>query len=159
MSLRSLPLLLALVLSLGPALGPALGAAPKRPKVKLSIDSRVSPEQPAPGGSAQVRLSLNVPEGIVLNRFPGITFTPAESEGLRFAEEKTHLGLEKMSEDPDEQYFPLPVPFEVAVEVDEGARGSAVMVGELKYYYCVKKSGYCAPARQQVRVSLPLGAR
>jgi hypothetical protein len=145
---------LLLILLLGLAL--ALGAAPKRPKVTLSIETEVSPAEPAPGSSARVRLSLSVPEGIVLNRFPGITFTPAESQGLSFADEKIHVGLEKMPDDPEEQYFPLPVPVDIPLEVETGARGSVEMSGELKYFYCVKKSGFCAPAKQQVRVSLPL---
>jgi len=149
----------ALVLALVVPLGLALGAAPKRPKVKLSIESEISPAEPTAGAPAQVRLSLSVPDGIVLNRFPGITFTPARSEGLRFAEEKTHVGLEEMPDDPEEQYFPLPVLLQVDLEVETGARGSLEMSGELKYFYCVKKSGFCAPATQEVRVSLPLAGR
>ena len=80
-------------------------------------------------------------------------------QGLRYQEEKTHVGLDAMPEDAEDNYFQGDVSVPVAVTVDGPPRGSYKVAGELKYFYCVKKSGFCAPATQEVRVSLPLAAR
>jgi len=139
------------------ALAAPAGAAGQA-KVTLAIDTRVVPDPLPAGGHGEVRLTLGVPEGVVLNRFPGITFTPEATPGLAFDEDRAFLGLKKLAKDPAEAYFEAIDPLVLGFSVAHEASGTLTVRGELKYFYCVKKSGYCAPGKQQVSVSVPVGS-
>jgi hypothetical protein len=147
----------AVLIALGLALPPV--EAGSKPKVDLDLETEIVPGSPSPGGRGELRLTLGLPAGIVLNRYPGITFTPEGTEGLVFDEEKVHVGSPKPLKNPDDFYFDELEPLVVGFTVAQGSAGTLELSGELKYFYCVKKSGYCAPGKQKVSVGVPLAAR
>ncbi len=138
----------------------AVSAAPVKPPAEpAKIRIEVEPDGVAPGGSARVTVHLAPIAGVKINRYPQVELRVPEKDGLH-GEAKASLGdetpppLEQMAKN----YFKRMDPLELAIEVSDSApKGEHRVEGQLKYFYCVTKSGFCAPAR--VPVTFPLTVR
>lgn len=145
-------LLLALV---APA---ALGAPPttQPPADPAKVAISVSPQVVSAGGRAEVTVRLTPAAGIRINRYPKIKLDVPERAGLVRAAEGT-VGDDSPPPigDPEANYFEEVDPLTVAIDLDRAAKsGTHEIEGQLTYYYCVKKSGFCAPKKAQVRIAL-----
>jgi hypothetical protein len=144
------------------ALGLAAPAAqsPKPPAHPAVIAVSVEPESLSPGGRAEATLTLAPMEGVVINRYPKITLKVAESLGVVRAAEAA-VGNDAPPPPDDKSgsnYFDTVDPVRLTLQLDEAIKpGPHEIEGQLKYYYCVKKSGFCAPKRETVK--LPLKVR
>ncbi len=149
-----------LVLAASAPLGPVPAAlAGGRKKAAPRLDIKLSQEPPRVAVGETFRLSVRVvpPEGIKLNRFPGITLTIDRAPGLTLDEPTAFVGSKKPITDPDKFGFHEIPPLVLRGKVRGGRRGTRTLRGTLKFFYCVKKSGYCAPGEQDIR--LPLAVR
>jgi hypothetical protein len=133
---------------------------PKPPAEPARIQISVEPESASPGGRAEATLTLAPIEGVVINRYPKITLKVAETDGLVHAAEVA-VGNDAPPPPDDSSgsnYFDTVDPVRLTLNFDEGIKqGAHEIEGKLKYYYCVKKSGFCAPKR--VTVKIPVKVR
>jgi hypothetical protein len=128
---------------------------PKPPAEPAKIAISVEPESVSPGGRAEATLTLAPIEGVVINRYPKITLKVAETEGLVHAAEVA-VGNDAPPPPDDKSgsnYFDEVDPVRLTLSFDEAVKSGAHEIdGKLKYYYCVKKSGFCAPKRMTVKI-------
>ncbi len=149
-----LPMLLALVAALAAA--PSASAAKRPVTPTLGVAVAQAPDPVRPGNSATVALTVTPPEGILLNRYPGIRLRITPSDVADASEPEVFVGSRTPIEDPDEVYFDGPVPIGVDLVTKRGAREAGRLEGQLRFFYCVKKSGFCAPGRQDVSIPIAL---
>jgi hypothetical protein len=134
----------------------ALAAPPSSgpPKEPAKIEITVSPDAVSPGDSAEVTLRLTPKSGIEINRYPKIKLTVPEQDGLG-GEAEVSIG-DDAPPPPDHKggnYFETVDPVKLEIDLAAGAkRGEHEFDGRLVYFYCVKKSGFCAPARVNVKI-------
>jgi len=136
----------ALCLAAPPSSGP--------PKEPARIEIAVSPDSVSPGESAEVTLRLTPKTGIQVNRYPKIKLTVPEQDGLN-GEAEVSMG-DDAPPPPDHEggnYFDEIDPVKLQIDLAPGAKsGEREFEGRLVYFYCVKKSGFCAPARVNVKI-------
>jgi hypothetical protein len=142
---------LCLILMLGLA---CLAAANRPPAEPAKIEVAVAPKTVDPGGEARVTLRVVPKDGVKINRYPKIKLTVQEVEGLVLPAEAT-LGNPKPPpvDDPESNYFDKPEPLELDLQVSPSApSGRRKIEGQVKYFYCVAASGFCAPAKAEVKI-------
>ena len=143
------------------ALGPPAPRAAddaEAPPVKVAI--KVDPAAVAAGGEAKATLELTPNPGIKLNKYPKIKIRIPEAAGLvAAAEASIGNAAPPPADNLDANYYHGAVdPLSVIFRVDRTAgRGKHDVAGELRYFYCVAASGYCAPAK--VAVTIPVTIR
>src|SRR5262245_3183145 len=141
---------------LGPA--PRAGEDAEAPPVKVAVT--VSPSAVAAGTEAKATLQLTPNPGIKLNKYPKIKIRIPESAGLVGAAEAS-IGNPgpPPADNLDANYYHGAVdPLSVTFRLDPAAgKGRHDVAGELRYFYCVAASGYCAPAK--VAVTIPVTIR
>lgn len=147
---RALPLF-----ALAAACGPALASVPAEPPAEPArIDISVAPEQVSPGGRAEVTLRLTPKSGIRINRYPKIKLVVPAAPGLA-GQAEVSLGNDgpPPAGAMESNYFDEIDPLRLSLDIDEKAGpGRHEIGGKLVYYYCVKASGFCAPARLDVKI-------
>jgi len=137
--------------------GLALAAVPNGPPAEPArVEISVSPESVSAGGQAEVTLRLTPKSGIRINRYPKIKLTVPSAAGLS-GEAEVALGNDgpPPADQMESNYFDEIDPLYLRLAIDQAARAGAHEIeGRLVYYYCVKKSGFCAPARLTVKIPL-----
>jgi len=139
------------------AAGCVLAGSDARPPAQpAEIEIAVSPAAVAPGGQADVTLRLTPRQGIKINRYPKIKFRVEERSGLVAAGEAA-LGNDKPP--PPQQmssnYFDQVEPLRLSLSIDEAASsGRHELDAHLTYFYCVTRSGFCAPAKTPLKIAL-----
>ncbi|MDQ7005924.1 MAG: hypothetical protein Q9Q40_01685 [Acidobacteriota bacterium] len=123
------------------------------PTMGIRVEQR--PAAATVGEPATVQVHVTPPDGIRLNRYPGITLEIDKADALDLSTRKAFVGSTKPINDVSKFGFETIDP--LVLEFVPKAPGEHVLEGTLKYFYCVKKSGYCAPGQQRVR--LPVKAR
>jgi hypothetical protein len=129
-------------------------AADGPPAEPAKIEIEVAPKAVEPGGAAQVTLRIVPKDGVKINRYPKIKLTVPEVEGVVQSAEAT-LGNPKPPpiDNPESNYFKAPEPLELELQVDPSASsGRKKIEGHVKYFYCVAASGFCAPAKANVKI-------
>lgn len=137
----------------------ASGAEP--PEIPADVRVRVVPEPAAAGAAAAVELTVEPRPGIRINRYPRIRLVVEDHPGLT-AGGRAERGADRPpghDEDPDDNYYAGPAdPLRLELPVDGDATpGAYEVTGRLRYFYCVKQSGFCAP--KEVDVTIPLRVR
>jgi len=134
-------------------LGTALAAdGPLAEPAKIEVE--VAPKAVEPGGEALVTLRVVPKDGVKINRYPKIKLTVPEVEGVILSAEGT-LGNPKPPpvDNPESNYFNSPEPLELELQIDPNApSGRRKIEGQVKYFYCVAASGFCAPAKADVKI-------
>ena len=134
-----------------PLYGSARDGVPARP---ARVDVSVAPKAVAAGDRARVTVKLVPMAGIKINRYPKIKLSVPKVEGIVLPAE---VSVGNPSPPPPDEleanYFKVVDPIEVDLHLDpEAPEGRHEIRGQLKYFYCVISSGYCAPARVQVKI-------
>ena len=141
------------------ALAGASWAAPKPPEVPAKIEVSVSPDGVAAGGTTEVTIRLSPIEGVKINRYPKIKLKIPKQPGLT-AGGSAEIGNDAPppADKMDTNYYKTVDPVSLDLVLEAGAeKGSHELTGELKYFYCVSASGFCAP--KKVSVSVPIEIR
>jgi hypothetical protein len=135
----------------------AMAALPSEPPAEPArVEISVAPESVSPGGEAEVTLRLTPKSGIKINRYPQIKLAVPGVDGLA-VEAEVSLGNDAPppAGQMESNYFDEIDPLRLQLAIDGAARaGKHEIEGRLVYYYCVKKSGFCAPARLNVKIPL-----
>jgi hypothetical protein len=139
----------ALAAALAPQAALALKPGPA-PEMKLAVVQAPDPLKAGQAGVVQV--TVQPPAGITLNRYPGITLTIEKTGGVALEKAETFVGTKTPIDDPAEFAFKKIDPLEL--KVTPSRAGSAELEGTMVFTYCVKASGFCAPARQKVKIAL-----
>jgi hypothetical protein len=129
-------------------------AAERPPAEPAKIEVEVAPKAVEPGGAAQVIIRVVPKDGVKINRYPKIKLTVPEVDGVVLSAEAT-LGNPKPPpvDNPESNYFKSPEPLELELQVDPSApSGRKKIEGQVKYFYCVAASGFCAPAKADVKI-------
>ncbi|HHN75396.1 MAG TPA: hypothetical protein ENK10_09235 [Acidobacteria bacterium] len=124
----------------------------KKAAPTMGVRVEQQPGTASVGQTARIKVHVTPPEGIRLNRYPGVTLEIDKNDGLRLAAKKAFVGSTKPISDVAKFGFETVDP--LLFEVVPTSPGTHVMEGTLKYFYCVKKSGYCAPGQQRVRLTV-----
>jgi hypothetical protein len=145
---------LAVILHTFPVL--AATSATKPPKEPAKLDLKVSPNAAAPGEQVQVTLRIKPKAGIKINKYPKISMKVAEVADLVKAAE-VYMGDDKAP--PPEKmagnYFSSVAPLVLKLVLDpKASAGKHEIAAKLKYYYCIKASGFCAPFRTTLPISV-----
>lgn len=133
-----------------PAAAPGAGAKDD----PAALEIRVDPETTGPGQEVTVTLQLTPNSGYKLNKYPQISLKVPELDGVVAAAagsvgSKTPPPPDKM----DNNYFKTVDPLVVSLDLDPDLKaGKYEIAAKLKYFYCVKASGYCAPMRQEITI-------
>lgn len=137
--------------------GPSALATPATPDIDLKIQVSVPTRPVASGSEGEAIVTLTPPAGIRLNQYPPIRLTLEASPPLVFPQQEIKLGLDKMPDDlesnPFERVDPIHVKFQVGKHDGDG---QIPVKGKLRFFYCVAKSGYCAPGVKTVSFSVPI---
>lgn len=147
--MRRIAPLIAAVLA---AFAPHSEAATKRKPPTLAIRSAQIPDPASPGKEAEVLLEISAPEGVVLNRYPGVTVKVLPGRGVAPARAEVFVGSKTPIDDPDRFYFDSPVRVRMRMRALSGPDRVRNVPAEVSFFYCVKKSGYCAPGRQSFAI-------
>jgi len=128
------------------------------PKEPAKISIAVEPQSLTPGEVAHVTLQLEAKDGIKINRYPKIKLVVPQQDGL---DAETTVAIGNDSPPPPEKlasganYFETVDPLEIDLPLSTtAAKGKHEIDGKLTYFYCVTASGFCAPARVPVTISL-----
>jgi hypothetical protein len=135
--------------ALAPQAALALKPGPA-PDMKLAVVQ--APDPLKAGQAGVVRVTVQPPDGITLNRYPGITLTIEKSGGVALEKTEAFVGTKTPIEDPAEFAFKKIDPLEL--KVTPARAGATELEGTLVFTYCVKASGFCAPAKQKVKIAL-----
>ena len=134
------------------------GDAPAAPGLErpAAVRVEVSPQTIAPGGKARVTVSLSPVEGVKVNRYPKMKLSVAARPGLVSAAEASVGDDSPPSMDKTGgNYFDPVAPLTLDLAVDRSAKSGAHEIeGQLVFYYCVAKSGFCAPQREPLKIAL-----
>ena len=138
------------------AVAPAAGT-PAAPEIDLKIKIAV-PERPVPAGAeGEAVVTLAPPSGIHLNQYPPIRLTLEPSPPLVFPKTEIKVGLDKMPENLEQNPFTTIDPIHVKFSVGKHDGDGRISVkGKLRFFYCVAKSGYCAPGAKDISFSVPV---
>src|SRR5262245_381533 len=133
-----------------------LAAAPKPLEEPARVVVEVSPSPVAPGSEAVVTLRLEPVTGVKINRYPKIKLTVDAAPGVvEGASAAIGNDAPPPPEAMDSNYFGSIDPLELRLRVDPHATsGNHVVEGRLSYFYCVAASGFCAPAKKPVQITL-----
>jgi hypothetical protein len=127
----------------------------KPPDLKITVSQ--SPDPGSGGMDVEVRVAVAAPDGIALNQYPGITLTVTPAAGLSLAQTEAFVGTKKPIEDPAQFGFKGPIdPLKLAMKVKPGEKGTRTLDGSLKFFFCVKASGYCAPGEMKLKIPVKL---
>jgi hypothetical protein len=129
-------------------------ASVKPPAEPAKLDLTVSPKTAAAGDEVEVTLRLRPKPGIKVNRYPRITLKVAAVEGLVGAGQASVGNDEPPPPDKLEtNYFKTVDPVVLRLTLDAAASsGEHVVSGDVKYFYCVAASGFCAPKKVTVQI-------
>jgi len=155
---RLLPLLAVLIAACSPQTTESAAKKKQKPP-EMRIEVTQSPEALAAEESGELQVRVVPPEGIALNRYPGITLSIEDAAGLKLDSESAFVGVDKPLSDPDEFRFEKidPLRFQVTAPGSASPASDKQMSGTLKFFYCRKKDGFCAPGTQNV--SIPVKVR
>ena len=133
------------------------GAVPAGENATLKL--LVEPTPVAAGAEAKVTAQLVPNAGIKINKYPKIKLAVTEQAGLvAGAEGSVGASAPPPPEDMESNYFKSVDPVALSLKVDpKAAKGKHEIPARLTYFYCVAASGYCAPAR--VNVKIPVEVR
>jgi len=139
------------VLAAGIAFG---GVTPPKEPAKINLE--VKPGSVDPGGEAHVTCRIVPKDGIKVNKYPKMSLKVPAVEGLvHAAEVKVGSDDPPPLDKPDVNYFKAVDPIELDLRLDGAApSGTHTIPAQLKYYYCVAASGFCAPFKTQVELEV-----
>jgi hypothetical protein len=132
---------------------PSGGAAPSETPVKISV--AVSPQTIGAGADTVVTVKLDPKTGIKLNKYPKIKLMiPAVPGLVDTAEQSIGNPGPPPADQLDTNYFHGSIdPLKITVHLDaQAAKGPHDILAKLSYFYCVAASGYCAPAKTEVKI-------
>jgi hypothetical protein len=134
-------------------------AKPSVPDIELIVKVQVPDHPVAVGKEGEALVTLTPPSGVHINQYPPMRLTLDPSPPLVFPQSEIKMGLDKMPEDisknPFEKIEPMVVKFRVS---DHAGDASVPVTAKLKYFYCVAKSGYCAPGVKNITFTVPITA-
>jgi hypothetical protein len=130
------------------------GEPAKPPAEPAKIEISVSPQAVAAGGKAEATLQLTPIEGVTINKYPKITLKIAALEGVvGSAESSVGDNAAPPPEQSGGNYFDKVDPLRIEIPMDMSVKpGKHQIEAKLQYYYCVKKSGFCAPKRATIKI-------
>jgi hypothetical protein len=131
-----------------------LSAGVKPPENPAKLSVVVRPADVDPGQATQITLKVIPKDGIKINRYPKIKLTVPEVDGLVLASEGT-LGNPKPPpvDNPESNYFDEPEPLVMEMQFSpEAPSGKKKIEAQVKYFYCVAKSGFCAPFKTEIKI-------
>jgi hypothetical protein len=131
----------------------AHAAEPLKEPAKIEVS--VSPRPVAPGSTARVVIQLHPVEGVKINRYPKIKLEVPAQAGLVAGDARAEIGNDTPPppEELEKNYFETVDPLELELNVEASATsGQHEVDARLTYFYCVTKSGYCAPAKIPLKI-------
>lgn len=152
---RPIAALAALALACSSLAAPTYAAPKPAPQLKLTV--KQTPDPGKPGQAISVRIELEPPAGIGVNKYPGVTLRITGDAGLTLASTEAFVGTKTPIDDPAQFKFKKVDPLELKVTAPAGAKGQRVLEGTLKYFYCVNASGFCAPGTMTVKIPVRIG--
>jgi hypothetical protein len=129
------------------------------PREPARVDVVPSSRAVAPGEGVEITLRVVPGDGVKINRYPKIKVRVPAVDGLTDEAVAEHGNPKPPPpDDMSSNYFGEPEPIRMTIPVSASARpGDHEVSGEIRYFYCVAASGFCAPA--SARVTIPLTVR
>ena len=137
----------------GVGAAPAGGKVPPDAPVKISV--AVAPQAISAGTDAVLTVKLAPKTGIKLNKYPKIKLQIPQIPGLVDAAEQSMGNPAPPPADQlDANYFSGSIdPLTLTLHLDaQAAKGRHDIIAKLSYFYCVAASGFCAPAKTELKI-------
>jgi hypothetical protein len=136
------------------ALGAVADTKPPEKPADVRVDVRPAPA--AAGSTVEVEVRLEPISGIKINRYPRISVMVPAVAGV-VAESSASVGNERPPSPEDmeagKNYFKTVDPVRLSLALDPAIPpGEHVIPANLKYFYCVSESGFCAPKKTSVDI-------
>jgi hypothetical protein len=148
----------ALLLAVSPVgAAPSGGTAPPDTPVKVSV--AVAPQTIGAGADTVVTVKLDPKKGIKLNKYPKIKLQiPAVAGLVEAAEQSLGNPAPPPADQLDANYFHGSIdPLTITLHLDaQAAKGQHDILAKLSYFYCVAASGYCAPAKAELKIPVTI---
>lgn len=144
-----------------PGTFPVGAGSPKPPENPATLDVGVDPPAVPPGAETRVTVRVTPADGIKINRYPKMKLTVAGRDGL-VGPAEVAVGNEAPPPPDrlDSNYYEVVDPLELTLRVDPAAAGGEHRVpAEVRYFYCVVRSGFCAPKRASIEIPLRVAGR
>ena len=161
MKRKTSPLTMFFALSLAgflPVLAGGRGESASKPPKVPATWTLDAPAAAGPGDTVELSLTLQPKSGIKVNRYPQIAWSITSDDNPVAGDVKSKLGSDGALpfDAPDaDRYFKSIDPIVMNVRLDpQAAPGDHKLKTRLKYFYCVTKSGFCAPAKVSVEVPI-----
>jgi len=126
-------------------------------QVKIAVT--VAPRPVSAGSDASVTVRLDPKPGIKLNKYPKIKLQIPAVEGLTgSADQSVGNTAPPPADQLEANYFHGAVdPLNVTLHLDaDAAAGRHEIHAKLSYFYCVAASGYCAPAKAELKIPVTI---
>jgi hypothetical protein len=132
----------------------ASGVQPPKEPAKITV--KVEPGSVKPGGAARVTCRIVPKDGIKVNKYPKMSLKVPAVDGLvDAAEAKVGNDDPPPLDKPEVNYFKSVDPIELDLRLDASApSGTHTIPAQVKYYYCVAASGFCAPFTTKVELEV-----
>ena len=126
------------------------------PKEPATINLKVEPGSVEAGGAAHVTCRIVPKDGIKVNKYPKMSLKVQAVKGLvEAAEAKVGSDDPPPMGKPEVNYYKSVDPIELDLRLEASApSGTHKIPAQLKYYYCVAASGFCAPFKTQVELEV-----
>lgn len=140
--------------------GPVLAASAKPSEIDIKVLVSVPNGPIAAGGEGEAVVTLTAPSGVHINRYPPIRLTVEPNPPISFPQATLKVGLDAMPKNMDENSFDTVDPIHLKFHVERHrSDGSIPIKGKLRYTYCVKRSGFCAPGTKDISFTVPVSAQ
>lgn len=129
----------------------------KKEDDNIIVKVHSKPRELKPGESGVITVKIETAKGIKLTKYPQTSVTLSGDEGLTFEKNVMKLGQDKMPEDIKKNLLNKIQPMEFKFKVDKNVDKKMLKVtANISYFYCVSKSGFCAPGTKNIDFQIPV---
>ncbi len=122
----------------------------------LKVEGKVKPSILLRGQEGKIILSLDTPSGVYINSFPCLVIEFKPSKELVFSKSfftSSDLEIESIEKDGN-TYLNLEKEIEIPFKVSmEAKRGKHKLEGEIRYFACSAKEGWCLKSSKEFSIS------
>ncbi len=129
----------------------------KKEDENILVQLYSKPREVKLGDSGVITVTIETAKGIKLTKYPQTSITLSGDKELTFEENTIKLGQDKMPENLMKNFLDKIQPMAFKFKVDKNVDKKMLKVSaNISYFYCVAKSGFCAPGVKKIDLLIPV---